>query len=173
MIPFPMMKKTKSNQEIKQIFDHYMKLDKRLSRKGKKISKTQCLQINKAKVGINRLHAHSKNQAQANNNNNNNNNVQVDPDTYLSGLNELFNYNDYYKPIKLRSAFNDNYALYVSNGDENSSINEYFDKINIGLQNLIDNKKEQGEWKLQTTMKITFISFNDNDKKTNNVHLKR
>ena len=56
-----MMKKTKSNQEIKQIFDHYMKLDKRLSRKGKKISKTQCLQINKAKVGINRLHAHSKN----------------------------------------------------------------------------------------------------------------
>ena len=91
--------------------------------------------------------------------------MQVDPDTYLSGLNELFNYNDYYKSIKLRSALNDNYALYVSNGDENSSINEYFDKITIDLQNLIDNKKEQGEWKLQITMKITFISFNDNDKK--------
>ena len=47
--------------EIKQIFDHYMKLDKRLSRKGKKISKAQCLQINKARVGINRLHAYLKN----------------------------------------------------------------------------------------------------------------
>ena len=91
--------------------------------------------------------------------------MQVDPDTYLSGLNGLFNYNDYYKPIKTRSAFNDNYALYVSNGDENSSINEYFDKIIIGLQNLIDIKKEQGEWKIQLTMKIIFVSFNDNDKK--------
>ena len=120
-----------------------------------------------------------KNKAQANNNNNNNNNVQVDPDTYLSELNELFNYNDYYKPIKTRSAFNDNYQLYVSNGDENSSINEYFDKITIDLQNLINNKKEQGEWKLQITMKIIFISFNDNDKqqimytKSDNVNIMR
>ena len=105
--------------EIKQIFNHYMKLDKRLSKKGKKISKAQRLQINKIRVDINRLHEYLKNKAQANNNNN----VQVEPDTYLSGLNELFNYNDYYKPIKTRSAFNDNYALYVSNGDENSSIN--------------------------------------------------
>ena len=147
--------------EIKQIFNHYMKLNKKLSKKGRKISKAQCLQINKTKVGVNRLHAYLKNKAQANNNKNN---VQVDPDTYLSGLNELFNYNDYYKPIKTRSAFNDNYELYVSNGDEISSINEYFDKITIDLQNLINNKKRQGEWKLQITMKIIFISFNDNDK---------
>ena len=81
--------------EIKQIFNHYMKLDKKLSKKGKKISKAQRLQINKIRVGINTLHAYFKNKAQANNNNNNNNNnsnnVQVDPGTYLSGLNELFN----------------------------------------------------------------------------------
>ena len=68
--------------------------------------------------------------------------MQVDPDTYLSELNELFNRNDYYKPIKTRSAFNDNYELYVSNGDENSSINEYFNKIIIDLQNLINIKKQ-------------------------------
>ena len=82
--------------EIEQIFNHYMKLNKILLKKGKKISKAQRLQINKTKVGINRLHAYLKNKAQANNNHNN---AQVDPDTYLSGLNELFNYNDYYKPI--------------------------------------------------------------------------
>ena len=151
--------------EIKKIFNHYMKLDEKLSKKGKKISNTQCLQINKTRVRINRLHEYLKNKSQANNNNNNNNNVQVDPDTYLSGLNQLFNYNDHYKPIKTRSAFNDNYALYVSNSDKNSSINEYFVKTIISLQNLINNKKEQGEWKIQLTMKIIFASFNDNDKK--------
>ena len=44
--------------EIKEIFNHYMKLNKKLSKKGKKISKAQCcLQINKTKVGVNRLHA--------------------------------------------------------------------------------------------------------------------
>ena len=123
------------------------------------------------------MHTYLKNKAQANNNNNNN--VQVDPDTYLSELNKLFNYNDYYKLIKTRSAFNDNYELYVSNGDENSSINEYFDKITIDLQNLINIKKEQGEWKLQITMKIIFNSFNDNDKqqimytKSDNVNIMR
>ena len=53
--------KDKIESRIYQIFDHYMKLDKRLSRKGKKISKAQCLQINKARVGINRLHAYLKN----------------------------------------------------------------------------------------------------------------
>ena len=90
--------------------------------------------------------------------------MQVDPYTYLAELNKLFNYNHYYKLIKTRSAFNDNYELYVSNGDENSLINKCFDKITIDLQNLINNKKEQGEWKLQITMKIIFISFNDNDK---------
>ena len=125
--------------EIKEIFNHYMKLHKKLSKKGKKISKAQRLQIKKTRVGDNRLHAYLKNKAQANNTNNNN--EQVDPDTYLSELNKLLNYNDYYKLIKTHSAFNDNYELYVSNGDENSSINEYSDKITIHLQKLINNKK--------------------------------
>ena len=99
--------------ETKEIFNHYMKLNKKLFKRSKKISKAQRLQINKTKVGANRLHAYLTYKAQANNNNNNNNNnnVQVDPDIYLSELNELFNYNDYYKPTKTRSAFNDNYEL--------------------------------------------------------------
>ena len=171
--------------EIEQIFNRYMKLNKKTIKKSKKMSKAQRLQINKTRVGVNRLHTYLQNKAQANNNinnnnnNNNNNNVQVDPDTYLGELNKLFNYNDYYKLIKTRSAFNDNYELYVSNGDKNSSINEYFDKITIDLHNLINNKKEQGEWELQITTKIIFISFNDNDKqqimytKSDNVNIMR
>ena len=44
----------------------------------------------------------------------------------------------YYRLTKNRSAFNDRYLLYTSNGDNNSSINQYFDKIRPGLHDLID-----------------------------------
>ena len=71
----------------------------------------------------------------------------------------------YYRLTKNRSAFNDRYLLYTSNGDNNSSINQYFDKIRPGLHDLIDYQKTQGEWKVQLSMKVTFVSFIDNDRK--------
>ena len=104
----------------------------------------------------------SKNNVNANNNVQNN--IQADNDD-LYGLDKVYNYNDYYKPIKTNSAFSDRYLFYVSNGDNNSSINEYFDKIRPVLSELIDYQKAQGEWKLQLSMKVTFVSFTDNDKK--------
>ena len=100
------------------------------------------------------------------NNVNANNNVQNNAQAWLwYGLDKLYNYNDYYKPTKTRSAFSDRYLFYVSNGDNNSSINEYFDQIRPGLSELIDYQKARGEWKLQLSMKVTFVSFTDNDKK--------
>ena len=72
---------------------------------------------------------------------------------------------NYYRLTKNRSAFNDRYLLYTSNGDNNSSINQYFDKIRPGLLDLIDYQKTQGEWKVQLSMKVTFVSFIDNDRK--------
>ena len=71
----------------------------------------------------------------------------------------------YFRLTKKRSVFNDRYLLYTSNGDNNSSINQYFDKIRPGLHDLIDYQKTQGEWKVQLSMKVTFVSFIDNDKK--------
>ena len=58
----------------------------------------------------------------------------------LYDLDLLFNVDDYYKPIELKSAFNGNSVLYESNGDKNGllSINEYFWKIKPYLRNLID-----------------------------------
>ena len=44
-------------------------------------------------------------------------------------------------------------------------MNEYFDKIRPGLSELIDYQNARGEWKLQLSMKVTFVSFTDNDKK--------
>ena len=48
---------------------------------------------------------------------------------------------DYYKPIKIKSAFNGNYIKYESKGgdkDKNLSPTEYLDMIRLYLSNMID-----------------------------------
>ena len=67
----------------------------------------------------------------------------------------MFNDNDYYKPIKIKRAFNGNYVLYESNGNEDGLlyIHKYLDKIKPHLRDLI------GKWKVQLSMNITFISY--------------
>ena len=53
--------------------------------------------------------------------------------------------------------------LYGSKGDKDSklSIYEYFDIIRPYLRDMIDNHKARGEWKIQLTMRIIFVSFID------------
>ena len=41
------------------------------------------------------------------------------------------------------------------------AIYEYFDKIKPYLKDMIDDYKSKGEWKIQITMRIIFISFID------------
>ena len=55
---------------------------------------------------------------------------------------------------------------YESNGDKDKilSIEEYLDKIEPYLNNLIDGHKTQGEQKIQLTKVINFISSKDSDK---------
>ena len=81
----------------------------------------------------------------------------------LYGLDLLFNDDYYYKPIEIKRTFNGNYILYENNGDKDVllSIPEYFIKIKPYLQDLIDFSNRFGEWKIQLSMHITFISFID------------
>ena len=67
---------------------------------------------------------------------------------------------DYYKLIRNSIAFSRNYIEYESNGDKDKmlSTEKYLDKIEPYLNNLIDDHKNQGEWKIQLTMAIIFIS---------------
>ena len=67
---------------------------------------------------------------------------------------------DYYKPIKTKSAFNGNYIEYESKGvkDKNLSPREYLDIIRPYLINMINDHKTIREWKIQLTMQINFIS---------------
>ena len=86
---------------------------------------------------------------------------------------------DYYKPVKTKATFNDNYVEYERSGDKdkNLSLEEYLDMIRPYLQDLVNNHKATiklkdrsvkiinddtyGEWKIQLTIQINFISSLD------------
>ena len=97
---------------------------------------------------------------------------------------------DYYKPIIVKSAFDDNYIQYESRGDKgkNLSIKKDLKMIKPYLSDLINNHKTHGlvryhsgdkswlgetssEWKIQLTMAINFISSKDSDE-TQTMHTK-
>ena len=54
-------------------------------------------------------------------------------------------------------------AITLNMKDEMLSIEDYLDKIESYLNNLIDNHKTQGEWKIQLIMVINFISSKDSN----------
>ena len=73
------------------------------------------------------------------------------------------------------SAFDGNYVLYESRGDKdvNLALYEHFDKIKPYLKDMIDDYKSKGEWKIQRTMRIIFISFIDkNESNASNAYKK-
>ena len=70
---------------------------------------------------------------------------------------------DYYKPIKTKSAFNCNDIEYESKGDKGDkdkslSLEEYLDIIRPYLSDMMKDHKTRRAWKIQFTMQISFIS---------------
>ena len=92
--------------------------------------------------------------------------LQKYQDNITYGLDYLFNEEDYYKTTEVKSAFDGNYALYESRGDKDGklALYEYFEKIKPHLKDMIDDYKSKGEWEIQITMRIIFISFIDRNK---------
>ena len=84
-----------------------------------------------------------------------------------------FNEEDYYKPTEVKSAFDGSYVLYAGKGDKDAglSVDEYFDIIRPYLKDMIDNHKSKGEWKIQLSMRIIFVSFTDANE-TREMHTK-
>ena len=91
------------------------------------------------------------------------------------GLDYLFNElnGDYYKPTEVKSAFNGSYMSYESKGDKDYilALYEYFDIIRPYLKDLIDDHKAKGEWKMQLSKRIIFVSFTDANE-TREMHTK-
>ena len=89
-----------------------------------------------------------------------------DPDYYgIRDIENLFNKidEDYHKPIKVRDDFNGNYIEYESRGNKNKtlSFNEYLYMIIPYLNDLINDHKANGEWKIQLSIQTNFISSID------------
>ena len=66
---------------------------------------------------------------------------------------------DYYKPKLNKSGYNRNYAQYESKGDKILSLKEYLNLIGKYLRELIEEYKLKGEWKVQLTIEVNFISL--------------
>ena len=85
-----------------------------------------------------------------------------------------FNEEDYYKPEEVKSAFDGSYLLYESNGDKDGklSIDKYFDIIKPYLKDLIEDYQAKGNWKMQLSTRMIFVSFTDANE-THEMHTKR
>ena len=73
---------------------------------------------------------------------------------------------DYYKPIRVSSFWNNNYIEYESNGDKNNnlSLDEYLNKIKSYSRNIIIDLQTSDTWKTQLTISINCISSKDTEK---------
>ena len=86
--------------------------------------------------------------------NNNNNNTN---DDFIENIRDLFSILDY-EPVLMKSGFEGNYLEYMSNGNNSLSFEEYLELIKPYLYDLINVYKTKGEWKLQLSAEISFVS---------------
>ena len=66
---------------------------------------------------------------------------------------------DYYKPKLNKNGCNKNYAQYEIKGDKMLRLKEYLNLIEKYLRELIEEYKLKGEWKVQLTTEVNFISL--------------
>ena len=77
---------------------------------------------------------------------------------------------DCYKPILVKSGYNNNYIQYESKGDKTLTLIEYLALIEQYLRKLINYYKSKGEWKVQLTTEISFISLKPGSDETRVMH---
>ena len=79
---------------------------------------------------------------------------------------------DYYKSVLVKSGYNSNYVQCESKGDRILTIQEYLALIEKYLRELINRYKNEGEWKIQLTAEINFISLKPGSDETRIMHTK-
>ena len=77
---------------------------------------------------------------------------------------------DYYKPKLTKSDYNNNYVQYETKVDKILTLSEYFTVIGKYLRELIEEYKHKGEWKVQLSTEINFISLKPGSNETRIMH---
>ena len=75
-----------------------------------------------------------------------------------------------YKPTIVKSGYNNYYSEYRSEVDKLLTIEEYLNLIEPYLRELIKDHKNKGEWKIQLTAQINFISLRPGSNETRVMH---
>ena len=75
-----------------------------------------------------------------------------------------------YKPTIVKRGYNNNYIEYRSEGDKLLTVEEYLALIEPYLRELINDYKSKGEWKIQLTAQINFISLRQGSDETRVMH---
>ena len=82
---------------------------------------------------------------------------------------DLFNIVNY-EPILIETGFDNNYLEYRSEGNDSLSFEEYLNLIKPYLNDLINTYKNKGEWEIQLTAQINFISLRPSSDETRIMH---
>ena len=95
----------------------------------------------------------------------------------IRDLRDLFDLSiseDYYKSIIVKSTSNNNYIQYESKGDKDKmlTIREYLNMIRPYLLDMINDYKNKGEWIIQLSAEINFISSKSDSEETCIMHTK-
>ena len=77
---------------------------------------------------------------------------------------------NYYKPILVKSGYNNNYIQHESKGDKLLTFKEYLNLIQKYLRKLISYYKNKDEWKVQLISEISFISLKPGSDETPIIH---
>ena len=94
-------------------------------------------------------------------------------DKGIKNVHDLFKLSidkDYYKPILVKSGYNNNYIQYESKGDKTLTLIEYLALIEQYLRKLINYYNNKGEWKVQLIAEISFISLKPGSDETCIMH---
>ena len=89
--------------------------------------------------------------------------------TMIMNIEELFKIpieKDYYKPKLSKCGYIKNYVQYESKGDKILALKEYLILIEKYLRELMEEYKLKGEWKVQLTIEVNFISLKPGSDKT-------
>ena len=95
-------------------------------------------------------------------------NEKKNKDNIMRDIRILFvteNEEDFYEPKRINNFQNYNYIKHESNGDKNRnlSLDEYLDKIESYLRNIIISLQNLGTWKIQLTIEINIIYSRDTE----------